>query len=72
MLGRRLGKWGGQLLGGTFIAVAFTAPTWPIRITLACFGTLLVAFERWRAPDSVERRRLEQQKRRDERRRRDG
>jgi hypothetical protein len=66
MLNRRLGKWGGQLLGGVIVAVGLLAPAWHQKAILVTFGLVLVAFERWRAPDEEERQQLERDQRRDE------
>lgn len=72
MLGRRLGKWGGQLLGGVIVGAGLFAPAWHQKAILVTFGLVLVAFERWRAPDERERLQLERDQRRDEARRRRG
>ena len=70
MLGKRLGKWGGQLLGGVIVGAGLLAPEWHQKAILVTFGLIAIAFERWRAPDEKERRQLEQQRLHDERRRR--
>jgi hypothetical protein len=70
MLGRRLGKWGGQLLGGVIVGTGLLAPAWHQKVILIVFGLVAIAFERWRAPDQKERLQLERDQRRDRARRR--
>lgn len=70
MLGKRLGRWGGQLLGGVIVGVGFLALAWHQRAILVVLGLVAIAFERWRAADEKERRQLERQRQRDENRRR--
>ena len=69
MLDRRLGKWGGQLLGGVILGMGLLAPAWHQKAILVSLGLAAIAFERWRAPDSIERRAGERQRQHDDRRR---
>lgn len=70
MLTRRLGKWGGQLLGGVIVCLGLLAPEWHQKAILITLGVVAIAFERSRAPDEKERLQLERDQRRDEGRRR--
>jgi hypothetical protein len=65
-LERRLGKWGGQLLGGVIVGLGLLAPAWHQKAILVTLGLVAIAFERWRAPDKKERLQLERDRRRDE------